>query len=89
MRFVDTNIPVYAVSTLPEDAPKQQVAEHLLSEPDLAFSAAESGTSVSALVRGHSSDFETREIVESIRARGGGLHSSDNMTREELRNAIR
>ena len=38
MRFVDTNIPVYAVSTMPEDAPKQQAAEELLSQPDLAFS---------------------------------------------------
>lgn len=38
MRFVDTNIPVYAVSTMPEDAPKQRAAEQLLSRPDLAFS---------------------------------------------------
>ena len=38
MRFVDTNVPSYAVSALPEDAPKLRAAEHLLSQPDLAFS---------------------------------------------------
>ncbi len=38
MRFVDTNIPVYAVSTLPEDAAKQHTAEELLSQDDLALS---------------------------------------------------
>ena len=38
MRFVDTNIPVYAVSTLPGDEPKQQIAETLLDRNDLAIS---------------------------------------------------
>ena len=61
--------------------------------------AAENGTSVSAMVRDylkHLTQLPTPrrtlgEIVESIRARGGGLHSSDNLTREELhgRNALR
>ena len=38
MRFVDTNIPVYAVSTLPGDEPKQKIAETLLDRNDLAIS---------------------------------------------------
>ena len=61
--------------------------------------AAENGTSVSAMVRAyltHMTQSPTPrrtlgEIVESVRARGGGLHSSDNLAREELydRNALR
>ena len=39
MRFVDTNILLYAASTLPEDAGKRRVARQLLEEPELALSA--------------------------------------------------
>ena len=39
MRFVDTNIPLYAVSTLAEDADKHLIAVDLLAENDLALSA--------------------------------------------------
>ena len=38
MRFVDTNVLIYAVSSLPEDADKRDRAEELLRTPDLAFS---------------------------------------------------
>ena len=38
MRFVDTNIPVYAVSVLPDDQTKQEIAENLLDREDLAMS---------------------------------------------------
>ena len=38
MRFVDTNILLYAVSTLPEDANKRRRARELLREPNLAVS---------------------------------------------------
>ena len=38
MRFVDTNIPVYAVSVLPEDRIKQGIAENLLNQDNLAMS---------------------------------------------------
>ena len=38
MRFVDTNVPLYAVSTLPEDADKRLRALELLRQPDLAVS---------------------------------------------------
>ena len=60
--------------------------------------AAENGTSVSAMVRDylkHLTQIPTPrrtlgEIVESVRARGGGIRSCDNLTREELygRNAL-
>ena len=69
--------------------------------------AAENGTSVSAMVRDYLNSLtkgstqapdsaqaplrSLSEIIADIRARGGGLHSSDNLTREELhdRNALR
>ena len=38
MRFVDTNVLLYAVSTLPEDANKRRRARELLREPNLAVS---------------------------------------------------
>ena len=38
MRFVDTNVLVYAVSTQPEDRNKARAAEELLGERDLALS---------------------------------------------------
>ena len=54
--------------------------------------AAEQGTSVSAMVREYLASLtasqpgrETlREIIESIRAEGGGINPADNLTREEL-----
>ena len=39
MRFVDTNVLLYAASSLPEDADKRSRARALLIEPDLAVSA--------------------------------------------------
>ena len=39
MRFVDTNIPLYAVSPLPEEADKRAVAVDLIDSGDLALSA--------------------------------------------------
>ena len=39
MRFVDTNIPLYAVSRLAEDADKHLIALDLLAGNDLALSA--------------------------------------------------
>ena len=38
MRFVDTNVLLYAVSSLPEDARKRRRARELLREQDLAVS---------------------------------------------------
>ena len=38
MRFVDTNVLLYAASSLPEDADKRSRARALLTEPDLAVS---------------------------------------------------
>ena len=38
MRFLDTNVLIYAVSTAPEDAEKRGRAIELLSESDLALS---------------------------------------------------
>jgi len=38
MRFVDTNVRLYAASSLPEDADKRSRARALLVEPDLAVS---------------------------------------------------
>lgn len=38
MRFVDTNVLLYAVSTAPEEAAKQQVARTILEGEDLALS---------------------------------------------------
>ena len=38
MRFVDTNVLLYAVSPLPEKAGKRRRARELLSAPDLALS---------------------------------------------------
>ncbi len=38
MRFVDTNVLLYGVSPLPEDAGKRRRALELLREPDLAVS---------------------------------------------------
>ncbi|MCY4507225.1 MAG: PIN domain-containing protein [Acidobacteria bacterium] len=38
MRFVDTNVLLYAVSSLPEDASKRRRARELLRERDLAVS---------------------------------------------------
>ena len=38
MRFVDTNVLLYAASLLPEDADKRRRARALLAEPDLAVS---------------------------------------------------
>ena len=38
MRLADTNILLYAVSPLPEEAAKQQLANQLLDEGDLALS---------------------------------------------------
>ena len=38
MRFVDTNVPIYAVSTAPEDAEKRRLALDLLARTDLALS---------------------------------------------------
>ena len=38
MRFVDTNVLLYGVSPLPEDAGKRRRALELLREPDLAIS---------------------------------------------------
>ena len=39
MRFVDTNIPLYAVSSLHEEADKQRIAADLLRGRDVALSA--------------------------------------------------
>ena len=39
MRFVDTNVLIYAVSRRPEDTEKRRRAAELLEEDDLAFSA--------------------------------------------------
>ena len=38
MRFVDTNVLLYAASLLPENAGKRSLALELLAEPDLAVS---------------------------------------------------
>ena len=38
MRFVDTNVLIYAVSPIPEDTEKRRVARSLLQEDDLAIS---------------------------------------------------
>jgi predicted nucleic acid-binding protein len=38
MRFVDTNVLLYAVSTAPAEAPKAQAARRLLGADDLALS---------------------------------------------------
>ena len=38
MRFVDTNVLIYAVSSLPQEAGKRRRALELLDEPDLALS---------------------------------------------------
>ena len=38
MRFVDTNIALYAVSVMPEDAAKRRIARQLLEQPELAVS---------------------------------------------------
>ena len=38
MRFVDTNVLIYAVSVAPEDAEKNRTALALLAERDLALS---------------------------------------------------
>ena len=38
MRFVDTNVLLYAVSTLPEEATKSTIAQAILAERDLALS---------------------------------------------------
>ena len=38
MRFVDTNVLLYAISPIPEEAEKRQRARHLLREPSLAVS---------------------------------------------------
>ena len=38
MRFVDTNVLLYATSRLPEEADKRRRARTLLAEPDLAVS---------------------------------------------------
>lgn len=38
MRFADTNILLYAVSPLPEESAKQQVASGVLTQDDLALS---------------------------------------------------
>ena len=39
MRFVDTNILLYAVSTVPEEVDKKRLANELLNTEDLALSA--------------------------------------------------
>lgn len=39
MRFVDTNVLLYAVSLAPEEEPKRRVARNLLTRTDLALSA--------------------------------------------------
>lgn len=39
MRFVDTNIPLYAVSSIEEERDKQRIAAELLRRRDLAMSA--------------------------------------------------
>ncbi len=63
--------------------------------------AAKRGTSVSALVREYLNSLTKRslkrsertlsEVIVDIRARGGGIDPSENLTREELydRNALR
>ena len=38
MRFVDTNVLLYAVSLSPEDVGKRRIARKLLTEPELAVS---------------------------------------------------
>ena len=38
MRFIDTNVLLYAVSTSPDDADKRSRARQLLREPELALS---------------------------------------------------
>ena len=38
MRFVDTNVLLYAVSLSPEDTGKRRIARELLTEPELAVS---------------------------------------------------
>ena len=39
MRFVDTNVLIYAISRMPEDAAKRVVAQELLDSEDIALSA--------------------------------------------------
>ena len=39
MRFVDTNILVYAISTAPEDEARRRIARELLARTDLVLSA--------------------------------------------------
>ena len=39
MRFIDTNVLVYAISIAPEDEPKRRIARELLARTDLALSA--------------------------------------------------
>ena len=39
MRFVDTNVLLYAVSTVPEEAEKRRLANELLNTEDLVLSA--------------------------------------------------
>lgn len=39
MRFIDTNVLLYAVSTAPDEAAKSRAALDLLAQPDLALSA--------------------------------------------------
>ena len=38
MKLVDTNIALYAVSVMPEDAVKRRIARQLLEQPELAVS---------------------------------------------------
>lgn len=38
MRFIDTNILIYAASPAPDETEKQAIAEKLLGEPDLTLS---------------------------------------------------
>lgn len=38
MRFVDTNVLLYAASTLPDEDSKRRRARHVLGEPDIAIS---------------------------------------------------
>ena len=68
MRFVDTNIPLYAVGALPEEQDKQRIAAHLLRRNDLAMSVQVLGEFYVQSTRTSRKGFLTHaEAVEFIR----------------------
>ena len=88
MRFVDTNIPVYAVSTLREDAPKQHAAEELLSHDDLALSVQVLGEFYVQVTRPSRSGAllhqEALEVMDLLQQ-----HHVQPLTSDTLRTALR